>query len=48
VQLPTILGPVVASSIANCVKKGAHIGGSATAAEQARKNVRSQLEELLR
>lgn len=47
-QLPTILGPVVASRIANCVKKGAHIGGSPTAAEQARKNVRSQLEQLLR
>jgi dienelactone hydrolase len=46
-QLPSILGPVDPSSIANCIKKGAHVGGSAGAADQARKHVRAQLDDLL-
>ena len=47
-QLPSILGPVNAASIANCVKRGASVGESASAAEQARKNVQAQLGELLK
>ncbi len=47
-QLPSILGPVVAASIANCIKKGATVGDSPSAADLARKNVLAQLGELLR
>lgn len=47
-RLQSILGPVVPASIANCVKKGAIIGGSPAAAEQARKTVREQLDDLLK
>lgn len=47
-QMPSILGPVVPASIANCVKKGANIGPNGTATEEARKTLRVQLEELLR
>jgi dienelactone hydrolase len=47
-QMPSILGPVNPASIANCVKTGAYIGGSPSATEQARKNVRAQLDELLK
>lgn len=48
VQLPSILAPVVAASIAGCVKKGATVADSPSAAEQARKNVQAQLGELLK
>ena len=47
-QMPSILGPVVPASVANCVKKGANIGGSPSATEQARKNIRAQLDELMK
>ena len=47
-QAPSILGPVVPSSLGACVKRGASIGPNFSAAEQARKTVRAQLEELLK
>jgi len=47
-QMPSILGPILPASIANCVKKGANVGPNTRAAEQARKTLRAQLEELLR
>ena len=47
-QMPTILGPIVPASIANCVKKGANVAGSSDATAQARKNVRVQLDELMK
>jgi dienelactone hydrolase len=47
-QAPSILGPVVQASIADCLKKGAHVGGSPAAADQARRTVREQLAELLK
>ena len=47
-KMPSILGPLAPESIANCVKKGATVGNSPSATEQARKNLRTQLEELLR
>lgn len=47
-QMPTILGPVVPASVANCVKKGANIAGSSEATAQARKNLRAQLDELMK
>jgi len=34
--------------MANCIKKGATAGNSPSATEQARKNLRAQMEELLR
>ena len=45
---PSILGPVDPGSMANCVKKGATVGNSPSATEQAQKNVRVQLQELMR
>ena len=47
-QSPSILGPVVPASIAGCIKKGAAVGGSSSATEQAQKNIRAQLEELMK
>jgi dienelactone hydrolase len=47
-QSPSILGPVVPASIADCIKKGATVEDSPSAAEQARKNIRAQLEELMK
>jgi len=47
-QMPSILGPILPASIANCVKKGANVGPNTTAAEQARKTLRAQLDELMR
>ncbi len=47
-RMPSILGPVVLASIANCVKRGANIGGSPSATEQARRNLKAQLDELLK
>ena len=47
-QLPSILGPVIQASIANCIKIGATIGENPSAADSARKNVRAQLEELMK
>jgi hypothetical protein len=46
--MPSILGPIIPASIANCVKKGAHVGANAAATEQARKTLRAQLDELMR
>ena len=48
VQLPSILSPVLPANVASCVKKGAHIGPNSAAAEQARKTLRAQLDELVR
>jgi dienelactone hydrolase len=47
-QSPSILGPVAPGSVAGCQKKGATIAGSPAAADQARKNLRVQLDQLLR
>jgi len=47
-QLPSILGPVNPASVATCIKKGASVGDSPSAAEQARKNIQAQLGELLK
>jgi dienelactone hydrolase len=47
-QMPSIVGPVVAASIATCVKRGASVGESPSAAELSRKNVQAQLGELLK
>jgi hypothetical protein len=46
-QAPSILGPL-SVGITSCLKKGATVGGSPSAAEQARKNLRAQLEELMK
>jgi len=47
-QMLSILGPVVPGSAAGCLKKGATVAGSPDAAAQARKNLRVQLDELMR
>jgi dienelactone hydrolase len=47
-QSPSILGPLVAASMTGCMKKGANVGPSPSATEQARKNLRAQLAELLK
>lgn len=47
-QSPSILGPVVAASMAGCMKKGASVGPNSSAYEQARLRVRAQLDELLK
>lgn len=48
-QFQSILGPFPSSSeIAGCLRKGASLGWSPDATEQARRNVRAQLTELLR
>lgn len=48
-QVASILGPVPpASEIAQCLRKGASVGPHPEAREQARRNVRAQLTELLR
>jgi len=47
-QSPSILGPVSRASVAGCLKKGATIAGSPAAADAARKNLRAQLDELLK
>lgn len=47
-QSPSILGPVARASVAGCVRKGATIAGSPSAADQARKNLRMQLDQLMR
>jgi dienelactone hydrolase len=47
-QIPSILGPFPSpSEIAGCLRKGASLGFSPEATEQARRNVRTQLTELL-
>jgi hypothetical protein len=46
--LATILGPVVPGTAAGCLKKGATVAPDAAAAEQARKLLRAQLDELIR
>ena len=47
-QAPSILGPVAPGSAAGCLKKGATIAGSPSAAEQARRNLHAQLGELMK
>jgi dienelactone hydrolase len=47
-RMPGILAPMDPASISSCLKKGATVGGSPSATEQAQKNVRAQLDELLR
>jgi dienelactone hydrolase len=47
-QLASILGPVLPGSVAGCLKKGATIAGNPAAADQARKNLRVQLDQLMR
>jgi dienelactone hydrolase len=47
-QSPSILGPVVPRTLASCMKKGATVGDNSIATEQARKNLRAQLTELLK
>jgi dienelactone hydrolase len=47
-QSPSILGPVARASIAGCLKKGATIAGNPAAADQARRNLRVQLDELMK
>ncbi len=47
-QSPSILGPVVPSSVTGCVRKGATVAGSPSATDQARKNLRAQLDELMK
>lgn len=47
-QSPSILGPVSRTSIAGCLKKGATVAGNPAAADQGRKNLRTQLDELMK
>jgi dienelactone hydrolase len=47
-QMASILGPVARGSAAGCLKKGATIGPSPSATEQARKNLHAQLDELMK
>jgi dienelactone hydrolase len=48
-RVPSILGPFPPRpAIAACLRKGATIGGNSAAAEQARRNVRAQLADLLK
>lgn len=47
-QLASILGPVDRNSVAGCLKKGATVAPDPAAAEQARKNLRAQLDELMK
>jgi dienelactone hydrolase len=47
-RLPSVLGPFPGSEIAACLRKGASLGWSPEATEQARASVRAQLAELLR
>ena len=47
-QLTSILGPTSPGSVAGCLKKGATIAGNPAAADQARKNLRVQLDQLMR
>jgi dienelactone hydrolase len=47
-QVASILGPIPpASELARCLRKGASVGPNPEAREQARRNVRAQLSELL-
>jgi dienelactone hydrolase len=48
-QIPSLLGPFpLESDVKACLTKGATIAGNAMAAQQARRNVRAQLADLLR
>lgn len=47
-QSPSILGPLAPASLAGCIRKGATVGGSSSATEQAQKNIRAQLDELMK
>ena len=47
-RLASILGPVDRNSVAGCLKKGATVAPDPAAAEQARNNLRAQLDELMK
>ncbi|MCC6213015.1 MAG: dienelactone hydrolase family protein [Burkholderiales bacterium] len=47
-QSPSILGPVVPTSVSGCLKKGATVAGNSVAAAAARRNLRAQLDELMK
>ena len=47
-QRTSILGPIVPGSAAGCLKKGATVAPDPAAAEQARKLLRAQLDELIK
>ena len=47
-QLASILGPVDRNSVAGCLKKGATVAPDPAAAAEARRNLRTQLAELLK
>jgi dienelactone hydrolase len=47
-QIASILGPLPSPSDRSCVQKGATVGWNPDATEQARRNVRAQLAELLK
>ena len=47
-QAASILGPIRAGSVAGCLKKGATVGGDPAATEQARRNLRMQLDALMK
>jgi len=47
-QAASILGPVSRASIAGCLKKGATLAGNPSAADQARRILRVQLDELMK
>jgi dienelactone hydrolase len=46
-QAPSILGPVTASTVSGCLKKGATVAGNAEATAAARRNLRVQLDALM-
>ena len=47
-QAASILGPISQAGAAGCIRKGATVGGNAAALEQSRKNLRAQLDELMK
>jgi dienelactone hydrolase len=47
-QRTTILGPIVRGTAAGCLKKGATVAPDPAAAAEARRNLRTQLAELLK
>ena len=47
-RMPSILGPIVAGSAAGCLKKGATVAGDPGAAAAVRRNLRVQLDELMK
>lgn len=47
-EAASILGPVAASSVSGCLKKGATVAGNAEATAAARRNLRAQLDEWMK